>query len=348
MTSPSELAEKVARLAAVLDAHGASSLTLSTAPSLSWLLGGARVSVPYAGPPVCTATVARDGHVVVTALTNEAARLRAEEVSPQIEVREVAWFEALAPPSAGGLDEASIAPDLQRARASLVPAERERYARLGAEVARGVGDALRRARPDQSETELAALLVAAVVRAGAEPVVVLVAGEARSHIPHPLPTHAPLGRRALAVVGARRNGLIVNLSRWVAVDPRPTAIEAALREVEADAYAATGVGRPLREVLLDIAAAYERHGFGADAWLRHHQGGPTGYLGRDPKATPDSAQLVADHQAFAWNPWAPGAKCEDTLLREGDDWRVLTVDPDWPTTLVQGRPRPLPLEMENT
>ena len=49
-------------------------------------------------------------------------------------------------------------------------------------------------------------------------------------------------------------------------------------------------------------------------------------------------------QAFAWNPTAPGAKVEDTVLVRADGIEVLTVDPRWPTTSVGGLDRPVELD----
>jgi hypothetical protein len=69
---------------------------------------------------------------------------------------------------------------------------------------------------------------------------------------------------------------------------------------------ATRPRRRLGEVLGDGAAAYATHGFAAEEWTRHHQGGPTGYVGRDPVATPGSSVQVVEDQAFAWNPSLPG------------------------------------------
>ena len=336
---------KLARLRSILDAHGAPALHLSTAESLSWLFDGARVAVPYAGAPVCSAIVGRDGSVTVTALANEIDRLGAEELAGA-ELVAVPWHEPLPEPAAGVLRDSDVVAELRAARAALLPVERRRYSALGREVASAVTVLLRQVRPTTAESEVAAELVRAVVALGAEPVVVLVAGEARGAVQHPLPTGAPLGRRAMAVIGAKRHGLIVNLTRWIRFGGGDdTEAEIALREVEADAYAATRPGRELGDVLTDIASSYERHGFGPDAWQRHHQGGPTGYLGRDPKVTPGTRDVVVAGQAFAWNPWVPGAKLEDTVLVEADRLEVLTSDPDWPTAGVRGIARPLPLDL---
>jgi hypothetical protein len=345
VNSASDRPQKIARLFALMDEHRAPAISLTTAESLSWLFDGARVTVPYGGAPVCSAIVDRDGGCVVTAYANEAERLHAEELGPDVEVHAAPWHRPLPAPAADVLREEEHPEALRRLRASLLPGERARYASLGRDVARRVSAQLRDVSPDESEHDLAARLLHAIATAGAEPVVILAAGESRGAVQHPLPTAARLGRRAMAVVGARRHGLVANLTRWVSFDDptRTGDVESRLREVEADAFAATRVGRPLGDVLVDISTSYAGHGFGPDAWRAHHQGGPTGYLGRDPKATPGATDRVQAGQAFAWNPWAPGAKVEDTVIVDTSGIEVLTIDPEWPAMSVRGIPRPLTL-----
>jgi len=341
---PTDRPAKLARIAELLDARGARELVLTCAENLAWLFDGARVAVPYAGAPVFQAVVSRDGEVRVDALVNEWERLRDEELSG-VDVRPVPWHAGFPAPPAGALVDTALVPELRAARAALLPVELDRYRALGRDAAVAVTGVLRGVRSDTTEHAAAAELVRAVVGIGAEPVVVLVGGASRRAVRHPLPTDAPLGPRAMVAVGAKRHGLVVSLTRWVRFTASPDdALDAALFEVEADAFAATSPGRTLDAVLADIAAAYPRHGLPADAWEGHHQGGPTGYLGRDPKVTPASTDVVVAGQAFAWNPSVPGGKVEDTVV-VGDRVEVLTADPDWPTTTVRGLPRPLPLDL---
>jgi Xaa-Pro aminopeptidase len=336
----SELAVKVDRVREVLEERGLSAVTLTSRESLAWLLGGARVTVPTNGDPVLNALITHDD-VTVHAFANEVERLRGEELAGlgELQLTAVPWHEPL--PAEGGAAEASVAAELRAARARLLPVELERYRALGRDVARAVTAVARELRPADTERHAAAALAHAVIETGAEPIVLLTAGASRLGLRHPLPTDARLGNRAMLVVGARRNGLIANLTRWVG-DAGDS--DERLLQVEADAFAATRPGRTLAEVLGDIAASYATHDFAGDEWLRHHQGGPTGYAGRDPRATPAASDVVADGQAFAWNPSAPGAKVEDTVLITAGRVEVLTADPAWPTTDVNGvlRPEPLP------
>lgn len=322
--------------------HHADSLALTSREALGWLLDGARVSVPMGGDPVLSAVVEREV-VTLHVYVNELDRLVAEELGDLrgFDVRAVPWFEPL--PRGAALAEADVASELRGLRRVLLPQELARYRALGAEASAAVTRLLADVRPAHSEREVAALLAREIIAIGAEPAVLLVAGRERLGLRHPLPTDAALGERAMVVVGARRAGLMANLTRWLGDEPGAADAAERLGHVEADAFEATRPGRMLAEVLADIGASYARHGFDADEWRRHHQGGPTGYVGRDPRATPTATDLVADGQAFAWNPTAPRQKSEDTVVIAGGAVEVLTADPAWPTAAVRGIRRPVAL-----
>ncbi len=336
-------AVKLERLRDLLERRGAASLALTSREALSWLLDGARVSVPLGGAPVLTAVVAADSATLYV-YENELDRLVAEELGDLtgFAVHAVPWFEPL--PSAAALAEPDVAADLRALRAQLLPEELARFRALGKDAASAVTRVAAAVRPGDTESAVAAEVVRELVALRAEPAVMLVAGAQRLELRHPLPTDAALGARAMIVVGARRAGLTVSFTRWLGDEPGATDAARRLSEVEADAFAATRAGRRLADVLADIAVSYERHGFAADEWRRHHQGGPTGYAGRDPRATPTAADLVVDGQAFAWNPTAPRQKIEDTVVIAQGRVEVLTADAAWPSEPVRGvlRPRSLP------
>jgi len=216
---------------------GGRPLVVSSHEALAWYLEGARTHVSLAGPPVLAVRIDDDGDTLFVS-ANEADRLIAEELLPEDADRvvRVPWHQPVLEAAGSGMTEAEVAPALRAARASLLPAEADRYRDLGRETAEVL-----------------------------------------------------------------------------------TAV-------------ATG---------LSASSTYAASGFDADEWTKHHQGGPTGYAGRDPRATTLTTDAVVSSHAFAWNPSAPGAKVEDTVLVTESGIEVLTVDPAWPTVEFAGVQRPV-------
>lgn len=375
-TAPASAADRAIkrrRVLDILDAKGRDSLLLTTNTALTWYLDGSRVHISLAGDPIAALLVDREGDHLVT-FNNEAGRIAAEELPAGVALHSVPWYGNLHEAAAavgrtasagtgpggtaaqGGtagrgtapLAEADVAAELRAARQQLLPAESTRYARLSAEVAVIMTDVLSTARPETTEFELVSALAGRVVAAGAEPLVLLCNGSSRSGFRHPLATHSPLGRRAMAVVCARRDGLVANITRWVRFDAGTAEerdAEARIAAVEADIFDATVPGARLDRIFAEIQASYARHGFGADQWEQHHQGGPAGYAGRDPRVTAAATDTVVLDQAFTWNPSGPGVKIEDTVQLTATGLRVLTVDPRWPSTAVNGLERPATLQL---
>ncbi|HNT37236.1 MAG TPA: peptidase M24, partial [bacterium] len=81
--------------------------------------------------------------------------------------------------------------------------------------------------------------------------------------------------------------------------------------------------------------AYKAVGF-PDEWKLHHQGGATGYEGRDFKGSFTSHQTVQPNQAVAWNPSITGTKSEDTFLCTESGNVLVTQAKNWPMVSVSG------------
>ncbi|MGR0319480.1 M24 family metallopeptidase, partial [Agromyces sp. ZXT2-3] len=282
-------AAKRARVLDLLDRRGASALVLRSHSAVSWYLDGARTHVSLAGDPIA-AVVVRPAGDTLYVFANEADRMLDEEVGDpsDLEVVRVPWHEPLVPPdgTAGTLDEAAAAADLRSARASLLPAELDRYRVLCREVAEVMTDAALAASPDDPETAVAGRLAGDLAARGIDPLVTLVAGRTRIGHRHPLPAGSPLGDRAMLVVCGRRHGLIANATRWVRFAPADAAEADATRrilDVEAAFLDASVPGATLGEVFAAGTAAYRSHGFDAHEWTRHHQGGGGGGGGGEPQ-----------------------------------------------------------------
>lgn len=332
--------EKQDRVARVRREFDGAPLVLTSHESVSWYLEGVRTHVSLAGPPVVAVRAEESGDVLYIA-DNEADRMIAEDLLPEDAARiaRVPWWisPAVAAADGAGVSESQVAPQLRAARARMLPAERARYRSLGTETAETLTDVLGRVGPEQTERAAAAVVAAELIARGIDPLVVLVSGSARVGYRHPLPTAGLLGDRAMIVVCGRRDGLIANATRWVgaSVDEEP------ILGVERAFLDASVPGARLDGAFESGTAAYARFGFDADEWHRHHQGGPTGYAGRDPRATASTTDLLVENQAFAWNPTAPGVKVEDTMLRTATGWEVLTFDERWPSVDYEGLRRPV-------
>ncbi len=173
----------------------------------------------------------------------------------------------------------------------------------------------------------------------------LVAGEQRlPRYRHPTPSQAAVGQCAMLVFCARRNGLYANLTRFVSFG-KASSRQHDIMAVEAAALAACMPGQRLSAVYRALEDAYRRTGE-PRAIRQHHQGGITGYLARELIAAPATSLPLACGMAVAFNPSFSGIKMEDTFLLEEGGLENLTCDPAWPAANVEGRLRPLWLEVD--
>jgi antitoxin VapB len=142
----------------------------------------------------------------------------------------------------------------------------------------------------------------------------------------------------MLVTCAAFGGLISCLTRFVSFQPLPAELKAkqqAIANVDAAVNLATRPGRTLGDVFRDLQRAYADNGHDGQ-WQYHHQGGSTGYAGRESLGVPDSPVTVRADQAFAWNPSVTGIKMEDTILCTAAGIEVLTqASADWPQ--LEGR-----------
>jgi Xaa-Pro aminopeptidase len=136
------------------------------------------------------------------------------------------------------------------------------------------------------------------------------------------PWHQPEGRQ----------GLHASLTRMVHVgspDRDLVVRHDAVTRIDGHMIARSVPGVALSEVLNVVIGAYEAEGFPGE-WRLHHQGGLTGYAGREIFATPAAAHRLALNQACAWNPSITRVKSEDTTLVDSGGPRVITRTATWP------------------
>jgi Xaa-Pro aminopeptidase len=331
---------------------GYEAVVASDAATVRWLLCGRGRPVSVAGAEADYTIVLVDGRGTVLFPDIEASRVTAEERLEELGYVPLpfAWHEG----RAGAVEQLvgesralagkELATALAPSRRTLLEPERERLRRAGADVAAALVETLGRLSPEDLEQDVAAELALQCRRRGFFPPVVLVAGEARQPVHrHPLPTDARLGRHALLAVTAEREGLHVSITRLTSFGSPPAELERlvqAVAKVDAAVLTASRPGRTLGEAFTVLEETYARLGFPAE-WRRHHQGGLTGYQGREVFAVPGEPTPIPESAAVAWNPSITGgAKSEDTALLSAEGIEVVTRTPDLPEITVDGLARP--------
>lgn len=348
-----EIQNKTRRLADWLDQHELDGVLLSHRNNFAWITGG-RYNYIANNSAVGVAAIyaTRDRRVCITN-TIEAPRYRDEELAGTgIEVVAGAWYDRadqarVARELAGNARIAADADDFGlktrpfpwddfvKLRWPLEPEEIERYKEGGRRTSVAIEQTCREIKPGMTEHQVAGVLADHVHAQGVVPVVNLIASDQRIRtFRHPIPTDETVERYVMLVICSEYCGLISNMTRFVSFGPLSEDIkrrQQAVVNVDAVVNLATRAGRTLGEIFGDLAQAYADNGF-ADEWKLHHQGGSTGYAGREALGVPESNVRVVENQAFAWNPSITGVKSEDTVVITSSGVEMVTdMSPDWPT-----------------
>lgn len=360
-----EVSDKLKLIREALTESEATGVRLKGTDWFAWATaGGSNTVLLTAETGVAEVLItARDAWVLTDEI--EAQRLKDEELPENFKLHVNPWADADARESfvqdvaQGGkiLSDRPIPHVEKRLPASLhnhkrvmMSSELERYRQVGRQASEAMTEVLRAAKPTWTEYQLAGAGAEALWARGLHPALTLVAGERRLPLyRHATATGEAIGQQAMMVFCSRGYGLYANLTRFVSfgnVEMQNFAsLHRHVREIEAQALNLCKPGTPLNAVYDTLAQAYQQHGF-PNAIREHHQGGTTGYLAREIVANPTTTDTLAENMAVAWNPSLPGAKIEDTfvILNDGK-LENLTFDPNWPSVEVEGRQRPVPLEV---
>ena len=359
---PTESREKLTALRAALRARDVDAVYLEQWANVAWLCGGRgnRVVLDEAGG-LCGVLVGHNGAWLIVA-NNEEARCRAEAFAGlDLPVIVQPWYRMplflaarpLLPPGAvvmADIELDGVPADagelVSGMRQHLGEAEIERYRALGEDAAAALEAAVVEARPEWTELEVAGTISAALKAYDVEGKVVLVGNlERTERFRHFVPTPARVTTGFFASITATRHGLHASLTRAVSFGPAPAQLAERLQvvlDVDRGLLSGSRPGVALGTLLDRAATGYARHGY-YDEWKEHHQGGTTGYAGREAFAIPGSNYVLEAGMAVAWNPTVPGAKSEDTFLvsAEGLEWLTRAPGSDWPLDEGHGQlPRP--------
>ncbi len=346
--------ERIRRFCAENAMHG---LLLTSRANFAWITCGGLNYVNRASETGVASVLVTPDRLVLLADNIEMQRLIDEELGDELagafEPAEFDWYdpddrqqtiETMIGGRAIGCDGPegpgrNISRSVRELRSPLTDAEIDRYLGLGRLAGAQTEAVCRRIERGMTEQEVEAMTLDALARQGVRVPVCLVAADQRLLTRrHPIPKPQPIQQRAMLVVCAEQAGLWVNLTRLVsfaAIDGDMKIRHRAVCQVDVAANTATQPGRTFADVFADIIAEYEKQGFG-EQWQLHHQGGSTGYNGRNVFANPTCQSVVQTGQAFAWNPSITGTKSEDTMLltEQGLRW-ISEPGADWPTVQIE-------------
>jgi len=307
MNRPEEWAHKLSEVRRWLAKTGAAAVLIEGQGAFAWLTCGGDSHVSLGQQEGCASVLVTRDRVFLLAANNEAPRILEEELS-QLPLEPVTfpWYQPTRARSlvAGFAGSGPVVSDLGQlgfARADpSFPALR--FTLLPPEVER-----YRRVGQDAAEA------------------VEIACEEARP------------GQPEREVAARIVHGLHASLTRMVSAgkpDEDLSARMAAVQRVDAALLLSSRPGISLGEVLARGQAQYAAEGHPSE-WELHHQGGLTGYGGRERFATPGEPLALGPGQAVAWNPSITRVKSEDTALVTGDGPELLTVTPRWPRVEVR-------------
>ncbi|HEV2295146.1 MAG TPA: M24 family metallopeptidase [Tepidisphaeraceae bacterium] len=355
--SGDEWQTKQRRVNTFLEQHDLEGVLLTQRNNFAWVTGGRDNHIANNSPiGVASILATRDGVRVCLANQIEAPRMRQEELSGAgIETIDFPWYDSraaservreviggrkIAADSENfGLSLPPLPRDFAELRWSLVAAEIDRYRDGSRRASKAIEAACRDVKPGMTGHEIAGILDHHIHAQRLNPIVTLVATDENiERFRHPVPKDTRIRRTAMLVTCAEFGGLIPCVTRFIHFGPMSSerkAKQQAVCDIDTAVNLATKPGRTLGEIFTDLQEAYAQRGQEGQ-WKLHHQGGSTGYAGREAFATPCSAVRVLENQAFAWNPSIVGAKQEDTILCTAGEIEVLTApSKDWPQ--VTGR-----------
>ena len=348
-----EVETKLIRLRSWLQSHKLDAVLVTSQSNFAWITGGGNnfVSTANAGGNASILVKRDSAHLLSNNI--EMPRLLEEEVRGlPFEETEWYWYEAgaakdhlarlcdisRAVSDIPFLDLPLVPGDFADLRYTMLPQEIERYQLLGLEAAQAVETVCANAEPGTTERDVAASLAFHCYKLGILPMVNLVGADHRiASYRHPVPTEQQIERSLMVVLTGRRHGLHVSLTRIVSFAPPDADLAArhrAVTAVDARFILESQAGATLGQVVSRAMEQYAGEGYPQE-WKLHHQGGLTGYAGREILGTSDASHRLGHNQVVAWNPSITGTKSEDTVLLTANGPKVLTRTGNWPEIEVE-------------
>lgn len=331
MNRNEEISIKVGRLINIMNRRDLDAIYLKRQDNFAWLTCGGINYVGLGEMGNCGLLVTRGGEKYAVTNRIEEPRMRDEEKLEEMgfSIHAQTWYEnafegeeiaRIVPSGKVGRDHGSennVANDVKLSRFSLTQAEIERYQEGGYLTARAIEETISSIRPGDTELQTVGRLACIIRSHGLDVVSSMCAADERiSKYRHPVPTGKVIRERVQLGGNMRYKGLIVCCTRllnFVPVTEQLRRQYIANVEIDCALQLASRPGSTFVSALEAGRAAYEARGYGEE-FRKHHQGGPIGYAGRDYRVDFSTPGVIAENQAFCWNPSITGTKSEDTMI----------------------------------
>lgn len=328
-----EFTTKLDRLLGLLEREGLYAVYLKRQDNFAWLTCGGINYVAVGDMGNCGLLVTLDGlHAVTTNI--EAPRMREEEKLEEMgfSLHAGVWhdreFEERTlcaicgeKPLARDYGPGNRYEDIQKLRFSLTPEEIERYQEGGAIVSRLVEETAAILRPGETEWSVTARVAARAREEGLEIMSLFCGSDERIYrYRHAIATDKKIRERVQMGGNMRYKGLVICLTRYVNFVPVSQELKKQYLDnvrIDCEMIAASRPGETYQTPLLAAQKAYEELGYPGE-FDKHHQGGPIGYIPRDYRVDFSHHGVIAENQAFCWNPSITGTKSEDTVISTAD------------------------------
>ena len=340
-----ELKVKKNRIFHLLENKGLDGLILVKNSNIAWLTDGLENRIVYASEEGAVKLIVLKDKILVLTSNIEAERVIKEEGlgKKDFQLMVNQWYakdllnDLIRKYRLGGdcylPGVNNLQEEIKQLHFSLLLNEVKRYRILGKETSQIVSEICKNIRPGETENEIRGRMAQNLWSKNINPHLILIGSDERIFAyRHPIPKDKKIRKYVMVVVCAEREGLIVNMTRFVYFGLIPQELKEklwAVAKVNASFILNTKIGVKVVNIFQNAINTYKEVGY-PEEWKFHHQGGAAGYETRDYIATPDSLQIVQPNQAFTWNPSIKGAKSEDTILITEKGYEIITEDSDWP------------------
>ncbi len=309
-----------------------------------WLTDGLDLTIGQESlTPLCNIFITQD-NIYIIATNNEIDQLRERYFDNNIKYIDYPWYkdinDTLVSINNGlrGCSDYEVSGlifenKLNKMRYVLDENEISTYEKLGKRteeilyyVCSGIGDNL-------TEETLSNNIKSELIKNGIEvPVILIVSDEMMKNYRHPKPTKKIIDDIVMIILTVKTKGLYLSLSRIVAIGDIPKDYYKAhidISKINAELIHNTRPNKTIGEVFDKLKNTYKKHKL-EEQWKMHHQGGLTGYKGREIKAYSNILDKIQVNQAYAWNPTIVGGKSEETIIVGTKENYIVSQSSVWP------------------